>query len=888
MAYVDVRLGSVEKFKNALKDQVEKVGQDAGKKLGESVKKSVPASAGADIGRQLGRTTSSEFFKMSKTEFASGFRALATGQFRVASELFKDFGGNLGNAMIGGLRTGFNKFGGFMDSLVSKASQFASRVGNAAQVGWNKFQELGKMLDRTAQKLGFLSFQIQNFGLIASVAFTGPTVAALTFASVIGVKTAAELETATNALKFLLPAGVNVEQVFQRLKKIAIESPIFDTKDLLHYTQQFTAAGVEISKTERFLRAFSNIALVTGANTDQANRAIVAITQVFGKGKLQSEELNQQLGEAMPAALKLLREGLGVTQPELNALVKEGKISGDQLIDVFTRIGESKKFLEGAASGAKTLNGVWQNFKESLQTQLGEFFLQNADSIKKAVDELQPAISQLIKEAGPAFIGLIKGFADLVKAFSGIVEWYSKLSPGTKDLINKIILFGAAVGPVVLILGSLLGAFAGIAAGIAAVATPVGGIIALIAGIAAAVGIAIIALKNFLSGNSETAKNIRTAWNSFYDDVIGPVVDAFKRLWTTIVEVFNQIKTTVMSNQGAWKSWFGFLKVVFGVAMAFLKSFVGFVADILKTVLNVLSPVLKGIGSFIAGAIKTFQGFTDFIAGVFTGDWSRVWEGIKQIFEGIWMSTIKVLQYAVQAIWNLIKGVVTGVINFFKHLFDELVGHSIIPDMIKQIISWFNKLTAPVRTVISFIGNLFKGFGNVVSTFVGYFKTGVRTVVDLISGFGQKIRNAMSGAADWLYNTGKNIVNGLVNGVKSMAGFLKNAILNLIPGPVRSIVSDALGINSPSKVFMEYGKNVVQGFVLGISGDQRALANSLDAFSSQPRFNPITGSPADPLMDSSPASAGLNIENYYANEDADPWRQAEDWYFIVTSRGGVA
>lgn len=887
VAYVDVRLGSVEKFKNALKDEIEKTGQDAGKKLGDSVKKGLPANAGADLGKQLGRTTSKEFFNMSKTEFAAGFRALATGQFRTASELFKDFGGNLGNSMIGGLRTGFNKFGGFMDSLLSKTTQFATRVGNAAQVGWNKFQEFGKMLDKASQKMGFLSFQIQNFGLIASVAFTAPTVAALTFASVVGIKTAAQIESATNALKYLLPAGINVADVLERLKKIAIESPIFDTTDLILYAQKFTAAGVEISKTERFLRAFSNIALVTGANTDEANRAVVAITQAFGKGKLQSEELNQQLGEAMPSVLKLLREQLGVTQAELTEMVKAGEITGDDLIEIFTKIGESPKFLEGAKDGAKTLNGVFQQLKESLQTQLGDFFLKNSDQIKAALTELGPAVSELITQAGPAFIGLIKGFSSLVKWFSSAVEWYSKLSPGTQDLIRKFILFGTILGPVVLILGTLLGAFAGIAAGIAAIATPVGGTIAAVVAIGAALAGVIVILKNFLSGNSETAQKIREAWNNFYADVITPVVQAFKDLWANIVAAFNQVKGAITSNQGSWNSWIGFLKVAFGVAMAYLKSFLGFVADVLKTVLNVLGPVIRAIGSFIAGAIKTFQGFTDFILGVFTGDWTRAWNGIKQIFEGIWLSTIKVLDYALKAIWNLVSGLVMSVINFFKRLFNELVGHSIIPDMVNAIIAWFNKLTSPIRSVLSFIAGLFRNFGATVTTFVGYFRNGIRVVVDLISGFASKIRSALSNAASWLYNTGRNIVQGLVNGVRSMAGFLKNAILNLIPGPVRSIVSNALGIASPSKVFKEYGRNVIQGFVLGLSGDQKALTNALDMFSAQPRFEGITGSPSDPLMNSTPSS-GLNIENYYANDNVDPWRQAEDWYFIVTSRGGVA
>lgn len=887
VAYVDVRLGSVEQFMGDLKKKVEDAFSQVGKNAGEKITKSVPEGSLSSLGSKLNKDLSKSFFNDAKTNFTAGFRALANNDLPTAGALFKTAGKNFGSSLTSGFKAtvqgAFNAF----DTIADKAAKVGSAVSSAAQKGWTKFQEFGTVLDKAAQKMGFLSFQIQNFGILATAVFTAPIAAATAFATVIGIKTAAQIESATNALKYLLPAGVDVADVLDRLKKIAIESPIFDTTDLIQYAQKFTAAGVEINKTERFLKAFSNIALVTGANTDEARRAVVAITQAFGKGKLQSEELNQQLGEAMPSVLKLLREQLGVTQAELTEMVKSGQITGDDLIEIFTRIGESPKFIQGAADGAKTLNGVWQQLKETAQTQLGTFFLDNSDQIKKALNELGPALSKLITNAGPIFLKLISGFSSLVGWFSKAVDWYNKLSPGTQNLILKLGGLATILGPIVLALGGFMGAIAGISAGIAAIATPVGGIVAAVVAIAAAIGVAIVWLRKFLSGNSEAAQKVKAAWSSFYDNVIGPVVDGFRELWANIVQAFNQIKNAISQNTGSWKSWLGFLKELGIGVWAVLKGLFALIGEVLKGIFSALGSIIKAIGSLISGVIKIFKGLTDFLVGVFTGDWKRAWEGIKTIWDGLWDAIIGTLANVGEAIVKLISGIVNGIIAFFKNLYNVLVGHSIIPDMVNLIIYWFYKLTAPIRSVFSSITSVVKSFASVMATFVSNIADKIKSAISWFASLPGKIKNALSGATSWLYSTGKNIVQGLVNGVKSMASYLKNAILDLIPAPVRSIVSKALGINSPSKVFKGYGKNVVQGFVLGLSGEQDNLTRSLAMFSDQPRFQQVNGSPTDPISNTSGAS-GLSIENYYANENADPWRQAEDWYFIVTSRGGTA
>lgn len=885
-AYIDVKLGAIEDFKNKLKDEVEKAGRDAGKKLGDSVKKSVPVNTGSDIGKSLNKELTKAFFTDAKRDMAGGFRALASTDLQSAKGLFKSAGHNLGAAVRGGFDTAMKGIGDKLNPLADKVQGLAVRASAAAQTGARKFQEFGKAVGAASQKMGYLSFQIMNFGLISSAAFTAPTGAALAFGAAIGIKVAADIENATNALKYLLPAGTDVEGVLKRIQKIAIESPVFDTADLLQYAQTFTSAGVEINKTERFLKAFSNIALVTGTSTDKANLAVRAITQAFGKGKLMAEELNQQLGEAMPSVLKLLREELGVTQPELNKLVKEGKITGEDLIAIFTRIGESEKFLKGAASGAQTLSGVWQQLKEQIQTQLGLFFLDNSAKIKKGITDLIPIFQKLITNAGPAFLRMIDLFADFVGWIGKLVDWYDKLTPAQQGIVNKLLIFLSVIGPIVLVLGTLMGALAGVAAGIAAVATPVGAIILGIIAFAAEVTAIVLILKKFISGNSETAKAIRTAWNNFYAESIVPIIEAFKQLWIQVQEAFVQIKNALTKDTQSWKTWLEYLKIVGASAFAVIKAALTVIGNLIVTIINVVGPLFKAIASFISGVIKILKGLTDFIVGVFTGDWSRAWKGVQEIWDGIWDAIVGVLANAGKAIWELIKGLVKSIVSFFTSLYDTLVGHSIIPDMVNAILKWFGTLKTKTLAFFSAIGAFFTGFyGKYIKPFVDKIASMVGTVASKFSDLVSRIKQKFEGFS--LYNIGVNLMKGLLNGIASMAGTLYNKAKGIADGIINTFAG-IFKLGSPSKVFHQMGVWNMEGLVNGMKEMTPYVDRTINSVGNMiPSVNPSFGSPADPLMDRS-GGAKLEIENYYANDNVDPWRQAEDWYFLVSARGGVA
>lgn len=74
----------------------------------------------------------------------------------------------------------------------------------------------------------------------------------------------------------------------------------------------------------------------------------------------------------------------------------------------------------------------------------------------------------------------------------------------------------------------------------------------------------------------------------------------------------------------------------------------------IASVLLALTMAFGDTEKFMNGVKLAFQGVLDFVSGVFTGDWSKAWKGVKEIFFGVWTSLVAVVEAVINAI---IKGI---------------------------------------------------------------------------------------------------------------------------------------------------------------------------------------------------------------------------------------
>ena len=168
---------------------------------------------------------------------------------------------------------------------------------------------------------------------------------------------------------------------------------------------------------------------------------------------------------------------------------------------------------------------------------------------------------------------------------------------------------------------------------------------------------------------------------------IGLVITALIHLWNTnegfrnwVIEFYNGCIKPIFERIGKIISdlWNNHLKPLWeklkpGITSIWetIKTVWDAIANLIGGIIQFLSPIISAILELVSGAIDTWAemvgsfadvlgGIIDFIAGVFTGDWERVWNGLKEIFTGIWDGMKAVAKGAVNILIDIVNGIIRG------------------------------------------------------------------------------------------------------------------------------------------------------------------------------------------------------------------------------------
>ena len=172
--------------------------------------------------------------------------------------------------------------------------------------------------------------------------------------------------------------------------------------------------------------AFAQTARVNGSSAESLGGTYVALTQIMSKGKVQAEELRQQLGDRLPGAMQLMAEGLGVTTEKLDEMMGKGQLTREALLNMAaaasSRVGpQLAAALDSPAAKLADFQNRLLVFKETIA---GSGFL---DAVAGAFERLAQALST--PEA-------IQAAKDLGVALGDIVTWATSLATsGNLDTI---------------------------------------------------------------------------------------------------------------------------------------------------------------------------------------------------------------------------------------------------------------------------------------------------------------------------------------------------------------------------------------------------------------------------------------------------------------------
>ena len=271
----------------------------------------------------------------------------------------------------------------------------------------------------------------------------------------------------------------------------------------------------------------------------------------------------------------------------------------------------------------------------------------------------------------------------------------------------------------------------------------------------------------FTEGMSELAGKFKK-----YTD---PIKKIASQIWTAVstyaIEKFNQIS-----------AWWAENGVQITQAM---KNVWNFLMPIVTFVVKYIWDSVKGL---IDGVITFFQGITEFFTGIFTGDWTMAWEGLKKIFIG-----------AFQAIWNFtnltfIGGLRKGIVNLALNMGKSIKGF--VDDGIK----FFQNFWKNIGTILGNIRKFFKGvvddlrkwWDDLVKKLTNKWETFKKDVHTKAIEAVSKLKEAFNGVVGWF---GRVIITPLVNkfneikeGFKGGAISGLKAVLNTMIAPLNEVI----------------------------------------------------------------------------------------------------
>lgn len=332
-------------------------------------------------------------------------------------------------------------------------------------------------------------------------------------------------------------------------------------------------------------------------------------------------------------------------------------------------------------------------------------------------------------------------------------------------------------------------------------------------------------------------EGIKTAWGEA-SEFFGNIFNWISGVFDGIAAVFTWLWETILQPMfnGISEAWANISETLAPVIGFLQETFASIGSVLMDLWTNTLQPMFSSIGE----AIGTFL--------------SDHWPQIKvalEILGGVLLAPIIIGMGLVVAAIAAVITIVTGVIWAISKFIEILVGMpGYISGAIEALKNWIGQGWQWTKdrfhdmglAILQFYLEARQWLTNAGLAVLDFYQTHIATlparigvaisaVISWFAALPSRIRGALSDAGSWLIDVGRQVVQGMINGIGQMVGNLVGKVRDLAGSAIRA-AKGALGIHSPSRVFRSIGENVGEGMVQGLNSQQRSVKNAANTMAS--------------------------------------------------------
>lgn len=585
---------------------------------------------------------------------------------------------------------------------------------------------------------------------------------------------------------------------------------------------------------------------MAGANQGLANlqktpgQVVTALGQLAAAGAPAFDRLTgavadvaTKIGDRLSGAFKS-----GALEDAVNAAVDLLKDLGTVASNVFGALGNIIAPVQEAGGG---LIGMLVEITGALKDATGTQAFQAAISSLAGVmgtlaRTVGPLLGQVLSTIAPIFIELGAPIERLITSLgAGLSPIITGLRPVLAAAADAIGVLVDAVSPLLPVIGNL----------IASLLPPLVPLLLSVGDVFAQAAPVVMLLANVLT---TTLAPILAQLPA----IVMPVANLLTMLAETLFPVLAEVVLALAPSLERIGQSFGQLLTAIAPLLTLLGQLIG---ETLVALLPLLAPIIDLVAQLAAVFADQLANVLNnvilpairLVTALLQGDASAAWQAFKDLLGGI-------VRYLIESFTNfgraigLILGALVDVVKqlpgkLFAALGALLGGLGQIAkvawDRFKQaaiaggqaVVSFVRSLPGRIRGALASLAtNLFSLATSALARFNSAVRTGAGNAINYVRGIPGRIRSALGAVGGLLVSAGRDLVQGMINGVRDMAGSLVSAAKDVVGGAIDG-AKNLLGISSPSKVFAEIGRDTGRGFIKGLTGTSEQIKRTATSIS---------------------------------------------------------